>query len=82
MKTSLKTTALVIAAAFPCAAFAQILGANLPAPLTVENTATFFSMLLICLTLVSEYSRPSRSAFARNYARFTEGKGETHRLAA
>ena len=82
MKTSLKITALLLAASFPCVAFAEILGANLPAPLNVEYTASLFSMLLIGLTLMSDYSRPSRSAFSRSYARFVEGKGETHRLAA
>ena len=82
MKTSLKITALLLAASFPCAAFAEIFGADLPAPLNVENAAMLFSMLLIGLTLIGDYSRSSRSAFSRSYARFAESKGETHRLAA
>ena len=82
MKTSLKITALLIAASFPCVAFAEILGASLPAPLNVEYTATVFSMLLIGLTVIGDYSRQPRSALSRSYARFAEGKGETHRLAA
>lgn len=82
MKTSLKITALLLAASFPCSAFAEIFGADLPAPLNVENIATLFSMLLISLTLIRDYSRSSQSAFSRSYARFAEGKDEIHRLAA
>ena len=82
MKTSLKITALLLAASFPCVAFAEILGANLPAALNVEYTATLFVMLLIGLTLMGDYSRRSRTALSRNYARFAEGKGVTPRHAA
>jgi hypothetical protein len=82
MKTSIKITALLLAASFPCAAFAEILGANVPAILNVENTATLFSLLILGLTVISDYSRRSRSALSQSYARFAEGKGETHRLAA
>lgn len=82
MKTSLKITALLLAASFPCVAFAEILGADLPVPFSVESTAALFSLLLLGLTLVSDYSRRSNSAFSRSYARLVDGKGETHRLAA
>ena len=82
MKNSLKITALVLAASFPCVAFAEILGANVPAVLNVENTATLFALLIIGLTVVTDYSRRSRTALARSYSKFVEGKGESHRLAA
>ena len=82
MKTSIKITALFLAVSFPCIAFAEILGANVPAVASVENTATLFSLLIIGLTVVSDYSRRSRTALSQSYAKFVAGKGETHRLAA
>jgi hypothetical protein len=82
MKTSIKIAALFLAASVPTVAFAEILGANIPAILNVENTATAFSLLIIALTVISDYSRRSRSAFSRGYSDFVAGKGESHRLAA
>ena len=82
MKNSLKITALLLAASFPCVAFAEILGAKVPAVLNVENTATLFALLIIGLTVVTDYSRRSRTALALSYSKFVEGKGESHRLAA
>jgi len=82
MKNSLKITALLVAASFPCVAFAEILGAKIPAVLNVENTATLFALLIIGLTVVTDYSRRSRTALAESYSKFVEGKGESHRLAA
>ena len=67
MKTSLKITALLLAALFPCAAFAEIFGANLPAPLNVENAAMLFSMLLIGFTVrFLTQLRPLRREQRRN----------------
>jgi hypothetical protein len=82
MKTSLKITALSVAVSFPCVAFAGMLGANVPAVLTVESSATMFSLLILGLTVVSDYSRRSRTALSQSYEKFVAGKGETHRLAA
>ena len=82
MKTSIKITALFLPAPVPTVAFAEILGANVPALLNVENTATAFSLLIIGLTMIGDYSRRCRSSFARSYCRFVNHKGETHRLAA
>jgi hypothetical protein len=82
MKTSIKITALLLAASIPTVAVAEILGANVPAVLNVEYTATAFSMLIIALTIISDYSRRSRTALAHSYANFVAAKGESHRLAA
>ena len=82
MKTSIKIAALFLAASFPCVAFAEILGANVPAILNVENTATGFALLIIGLTMIGDYSRRPRTGLAQSYAKFVAGRGETHRLAA
>jgi len=79
MKISLKNSALLLAATYPLAVTAEIFGANLPAVLKIENGAPFFSLILIGLTLASDYSRGPRS---RLTASKVNGRGETHRLAA
>jgi hypothetical protein len=82
MKTSLKFTVLFLAASYPCMAFAEMLGAKVPAVLNVENVATLFSLLLIGLTLISDYSRRSRPLASRVTVACTQSYRETHRLAA
>jgi hypothetical protein len=82
MKTPLKITALLLAASFPCVAVAEVLGVNVPTFLNVENTATLFSLLLISLTVIGDYSSRSRLALSRSYSTSAQNKGETHRLAA
>lgn len=80
MKKSIKLLALVLATSFPCVAFAQILGAPVPASLSVENMVGAFSLLLVGLLLVTDYSPRARirSVTLSSPARSTE----THRLAA
>jgi hypothetical protein len=82
MKTSLKLIALVLAAGYPCLAIAEVLGAKLPAVLNFENVATLFSLSLIGLTLVGDYSRRPSSLASRSAIAPTEPNHETHRLAA
>ena len=60
MKNISKITALFFATTFPCVAFAEILGAPVPAAFHLENGATIFASLLFGLTFVADYARPSR----------------------
>ena len=83
MKISLKITALLLATTFPCVAFAEILGAKIPAVLDIEYAAPLFSLLLIGLTLIGDYSRRStRSLTSRTAVACAQPNRETHRLAA
>lgn len=82
MKTSLKITALLLAASFPCVAFAEMLGASVPTFFNMEIASAVFAVLLIGLTVIGDYSRRCRSSVARSYCSFVNHKGETHRLAA
>ena len=82
MKNSLKITSLFVAATFPCVAFAEILGAPLPAAFNIQNGATVFALLLIGLTFLADYTRPSRKLAAASDSGCTACKGESHRLAA
>ena len=81
MKITTKITALFLAATFPCAAFADILGAKLPAAFQLENAVMLFPILLIGLIAVSDYSRRFRTLKAANSAT-ADATCETHRLAA
>ncbi len=82
MKTSLKLIALVLAAGYPCLAVAEIFGAKLPTVLNFESVATLFSLLLIGLTLVGDYSRRSSSLASPIVGTGVQPNHETHRLAA
>ena len=59
MKTSLKLIALLLAAGYPCVAFAQFAGAQLPAIINTQNTAAVFTAVFVGLMLIKDYSRPS-----------------------
>ncbi|MEO6004925.1 MAG: hypothetical protein ABIZ04_03715 [Opitutus sp.] len=84
MKISLKLTALFIAAAFPCAAFADILGAKLPSAFQLQNVPVAFAILLLGLTLIGDYSRRGRTLKLEVVGGSTakKARGFTHRLAA
>ena len=61
MKTSLKLIALLVAAGYPCVAFAQFVGARIPAFINAQNTAGVFTAVFVGLMLIEDYSRPSVS---------------------
>jgi hypothetical protein len=82
MKTSLQITALFLAASFPGLAIVEILGANLPAVFNVSNVATVFSLVLIGLVVVGDYSRRTRLLRVPTTCTNTKPNRETHRLAA
>ena len=84
MKISLKITALFIAATFPCAAFADILGAKLPTAFQLQNVPVAFAVLLLGLTLIGDYSRRGRTLRLEPATERAakKGRGFTHRLAA
>jgi len=83
---TIKLFALLLAAGYPCVAFAEFLGAHVPASFNAENSLGLFSAAVIALTLITDYSRRSRLfaaatpavAPAAVCARATE----SHRLAA
>lgn len=86
-KNILKLLAIVLAAGFPCAAFAELLGARVSGPFTAESTIGLYSAALLALLMIGDYSRRTRSlaSFAlRNRSTPvgspTAGR-ETHRLA-
>ena len=80
MKTSLKLIALFIAAGYPCVAFAEFLGASVPAALNAENAVALFSGVIVALLMIGDYSRgPAFCVESANNAAF---KDEKHRLAA
>ncbi len=82
MKISFKLTVLLAVATFPVAAFAQSFGAKVPAPFQLESAASVFALLLIGLTLFSDYSRRPRPLRAPVSSPCNRLAGETHRLAA
>ena len=61
MKTSLKLIALLLAAGYPVAAFAQFAGARMPAALNAQNVVGLFTAVFVGLMLLKDYSprRPS-----------------------
>jgi hypothetical protein len=75
MKTSFKNIALLVAATFPFAAIAEITSAHSFVVGHVESLVTLFALLVLGLTLGSEYSHPRRRSLCAM-------KAETHRLAA
>lgn len=88
MKTTMiiKSLALVLAAGYPCVAFAEFLGARLPASINFENSLTAFSALIIGLTLAGDYARRNRVCVASvptsSPAPVAKSAREHHRLAA
>lgn len=84
MKTSLKVIALLLAAGFPCVAFAEMLGVSVPAIANVENVVIVFSSAVFGLTLVTDYTRRSRMLTAVTPADVPAARTprENHRLAA
>ena len=61
MKTSLKLIALLLAAGYPVAAFAQFAGASIPATASLPAIAGAFTAVFVGLMLLKDYSRPSLS---------------------
>jgi hypothetical protein len=61
MKTSLQLIALLLAAGYPCVAFAQFAGAPVPAALDVQNIAGVFTAVFVGLMLLKDYS-PRRAS--------------------
>jgi hypothetical protein len=82
MKTSIKITALFLAASFPGVSFAEILGAPIPAVLNVETVSIAFSLLVLGLIGVGDYTRRMRPLRAAPVVAPTAPRPETHRLAA
>lgn len=83
MKT-LKLLALAISAGYPCVAFAEFAGARVPHVLNGENALAVFSVALLGLLVVSDYSRRFRApAVALDpCCDARRASDETHRLAA
>lgn len=81
MKTSLKSLALLAALTYPCVAFAEFFGARLPSDLDAGTLVGAFSILLLGLISVADYSRRPRSRLARASAG-NSAACEIHRLAA
>jgi len=65
MKTSLKLIALLLAAGYPVAAFAQFAGASIPAASSLPAIAGVFTAVFVGLMLLKDYSRPSLSLTAQ-----------------
>ena len=63
MKTSLKLIALLIAAGYPVAAFAQFAGAPIPAALNAQNVVGLFTAVFVGLMLLKDYA-PQRLSLA------------------
>ncbi len=80
MKTSLKLIALLIAAGYPCVAFAEFLGAPVPSAINAENVVALFSAALVGLLMIGDYS--DRRTFSVEAANNAAIKEEKHRLAA
>jgi hypothetical protein len=80
MKTSLKLIALLLAAGYPCVAFAEFLGARVPSVINAENTVALFSAALVALLMLGDYAR--RRTFSVATANELAFKHEKHRLAA
>lgn len=79
MKTSLKNIVLLVAATFPFAAIAEVASARAFVVGHVESLVTVFSLLVLGLTVMSEYTRAPRRPLR---AVSCGVKSETHRLAA
>ena len=84
MKTSLilKSLALLLAAGYPVVAFAEFLGAHVPASLNAETCLAVFAAAIIGLTLGTDYARRPRVLTAATIAPTRRTSPEHHRLAA
>lgn len=82
MKNTIKVIALLIAAGYPCVAFAEFLGASIPSVVNGENALGMFTAVLAVLLVVGDYSRRSIAHRATSYSRTPFRKREAHRLAA
>ena len=88
MKTSLilKTVALLPAVGYPVVAFAEFLGARIPAAINAETSLAVFAAAIVGLTLMSDYGHsPRRRAFAKASVASPLAAGtspERHSLAA
>ncbi len=82
MKTAITAIALLIAAGYPCVAFAEVLGASFPSAINGENALAAFTAAVAVLLIVSDYSRRSIAHRATSYSRTPFRKRESHRLAA
>lgn len=82
MKTTIKVIALLIAAGYPCVAFAEFLGAPIPSAINGENALAAFTAVVAVLLMVGDYSRRSIAHGATSYTRTPFRKRESHRLAA
>jgi hypothetical protein len=83
MKTFLTVSALVIAAGIPCVAFAETLGAHVPAFVNTDAIVTVFSFALIALLVLGDYARAPRKIGTSVRDRLTSApRREAHRLAA
>jgi len=85
MKSTIKSLALVLAAALPAVVLAKSFGAALPASFTLEAGLGAFSLAFLGLILFAEYARPSRKLvtdLAATAPAARSAHGESHRLAA
>lgn len=80
MKTFLTSSALLLAAGYPCVAFAESFGLHVPTFINVNGAVTLFSLALFALLALGDYRRTPR---ALGYSMPAPRKPrETHRLAA
>ena len=87
MKTAIKVIALLIAAGYPVVAFAEFLGASVPHALNAENALAAFSVALVALLMIADYSPrrlTKRTPHVAGYSALATParKRESHRLAA
>ncbi len=84
MKTSLKTISLLlVAASFPCVAFAELAGGRIPVVITAENLISVFSIVSIAVIVGLDYTRGQRRrSVSLAPASSAQVRRESHRLAA
>jgi hypothetical protein len=82
MKTTIKVIALVIAAGYPCVAFAEFLGAPVPSIINAESALGLFTAALAVLLMIGDYTRRPLPHTKASYTRTPFRKRESHRLAA
>ena len=58
MKTSLQLIALLLAAGYPVAAFAQFAGVPVPAAVNAQNVIGLFTAVFVGLLLFKDYAPP------------------------
>ncbi len=82
MKTTIKVIALLIAAGYPCVAFAEFLGAPIPSAVNGENALAAFTAVVAVLLMIGDYSSRSLAHSTTRCTRTHLRKRESHRLAA